>query len=69
LSVALAAGRPAWDFPQRPALWSPDFPQPASGGLRPSGRLLTTIMRPHLSRVKPVIASRIHARPIGLRSS
>ena len=27
-SVALSTGRPAWDFPQRPALWSPDFPQP-----------------------------------------
>src|SRR5918999_3834157 len=29
LSVALSAGRPAWDFPQRPALWSPDFPRPS----------------------------------------
>jgi hypothetical protein len=27
LSVALATGHPAWDFPQRPALWSPDFPR------------------------------------------
>ena len=27
LSVALSTGRPAWDFPQRPALWSPDFPR------------------------------------------
>ena len=28
LSVALSTGRPAWDIPQRPALWSPDFPRP-----------------------------------------
>ncbi len=25
--MALSTGRPAWDFPQRPALRSPDFPR------------------------------------------
>jgi hypothetical protein len=43
LSVALSAGRPAWDTLQRPALWSPDFPRPEGRG-RPAGSY-DTIMR------------------------
>ena len=48
LSVALATGRPAWAFTQRPALWSPDFPRRLpKQAPRPPGRLriASTIMR------------------------
>ena len=53
LSVALSAGRPAWDFPQRPALWSPDFPRRKRRD-RPAYSLRGQIMRRNQVEMHPL---------------
>jgi len=67
LSVALSAGRPAWDFPQRPALWSPDFPRPGVPDRgHPAGSLLTDPLS-SVSRIRR--AARSSAPSRGLPST
>ncbi len=52
-SVALSVGSRPPGVTWRPALWSPDFPPPAFGGQRLSGRLAASVsFRPRLRYLK-----------------
>ena len=55
-SVALSADRSAWDIPQRPALWSPDFPRPG------------VELRAAATRPAPVLIMRSRWVPVGARA-